>query len=138
MLSKSRDDPTTEVVGAGLVHGMPGETCHFVVIGPDEYSVQVQSSVIDDHELQCPVEDEMDPVGTMGEACGYFIRWPAKDMKRADAQVEEAATAAVQSQAAVEATLQSPVKKQKAKEVTKKTTSKKLVPDKAEVSPLTQ
>lgn len=66
------------------------------------------------------------------------IRWPAKDMRRADAKVEEAATAAVQSQAAVEATVQSPVKKQKAKEVTKKTTSKKLVPDKAEVSPLTQ
>ena len=58
LLSKPRDEPDTEVVGAGVLHGLPGESVHCVAIEYNEFSVQVQSSLKDDHELQCPVEDE--------------------------------------------------------------------------------
>ena len=58
MLSKPRDEPDIEVVGARVLHGLPGESIHCVAIEYNKFSVQVQSSLKDDHELQCPVEDE--------------------------------------------------------------------------------
>lgn len=88
LLSKPRDDPESEVVGAGVLHGLPGESIHCMTIEDDEFSVQVQSSLKDDHELQCPVEDEN--VLSMNQAIGWFIRWPATDMRLLDAPVEEA------------------------------------------------
>ena len=43
----------------------------------------------DDHDLQCPIED--DNVLTMKQAMGHFIRWPASDLRCA--VVEGAASA---------------------------------------------
>ena len=91
MLSKPRDEPDTEVVGAGVLHGLPGESIHCVTIEYNEFSVQVQSSLKDDHELQCPVEDEN--VISMNQALGWIIRWPATDMRLLETPVEEAAGA---------------------------------------------
>jgi hypothetical protein len=39
LLSKPRDNPSTEVVGAGVLHGLPGESIHCVTIEDDELSV---------------------------------------------------------------------------------------------------
>ena len=88
MLSAAHDDPCTKVVGLGVLHGRPGESVHCKTIEEDEFSVQVMTSLKDDHDLQCPIEDE--DVLTMKHAMGHFIRWPASDLRRAE--VERAAT----------------------------------------------
>ena len=91
MLSAAHDDPFTKVVGLGLLHGMLGESVHCNTIEEDEFSVQVMTSLKDDHDLQCPIEDE--DVLTMKQAIGHFIRWPTSDLRRAE--VEGATTAVV-------------------------------------------
>lgn len=48
------------------------------------------TSLKDDHDLQCPIEDE--DVLTMKQAMGHFIRWPVSDLRSAKV---EGATAAV-------------------------------------------
>ena len=58
LLSAAHDDPCTEVVGLEVMHRMPGESVHCKTIGVDEFSVQVMTSLKDDHDLQCPIEDE--------------------------------------------------------------------------------
>lgn len=159
LLSKPRDDPSTEVVGAGVLHGLPGESIHCVTIEDDEFSVQVQSSLKDDHELQCPVEDEN--VLSMNQAVGWFIRWPATDIRLLDAPVEEAAGAvgaapdsnatnapsqgrattragAKKLKSPMKENTKSPPKKQKTKEDTRKLPRKVAFSDKAEVSYLNQ
>ena len=81
LLSSAYDDAFTTLVGCGVLHGMPGESVHCQRIDDDEFSVQVTTSIKDDHDLQCPLEDE--DVVTMNQAIGYFIRWPATDLRRA-------------------------------------------------------
>jgi hypothetical protein len=90
LLSAPHDDPCTEVVGSGVLHGMPGERVHCTTIEEDEFSVQVMTSLKDDYDLQCPIEDE--DVLAMSQAVGWIIRWPASDLRRAEV---EGATAAV-------------------------------------------
>lgn len=82
LLSGPHDDPGSEVVGYGLLHGMPGESIHCKTIDEDEFSVAVSTSLKDDHDLQCPLEDE--DVLTMNQAIGFIIRWPASDLRRAN------------------------------------------------------
>ena len=159
LLSKPRDDPSSEIVGAGLLHGLPGESIHCVTIEYDEFSVQVQSSFKDDHELQCPVEDEN--VLSMNQAVGWFVRWPATDIRLLDAPVEEAArtvevapdsnttNAPSQGRATTRAgakklkspmkeNTKSPPKKQKTKEDTRKLPRKVAFSYKAEVTYVNQ
>lgn len=81
LLSSSYDDPFAVLVGCGVLHGMPGESVHCQSIEDDEVSVQLTTSLKDDHDLQCPLEDEQ--VLTMNQAIGYFIRWPQSDLRRA-------------------------------------------------------
>jgi hypothetical protein len=159
LLSKARDEPDTEVVGAGVLHGLPGESLHCVTIEYNEFSIQVQSSLKDDHELQCPVEDEN--VISMNQAVGWVIRWPATDMRLLETPVEEAAGAvgaaldandsnappqgrattragAKKLKSPMKEIAKSPPRKQKTKEDTKKLPRKLAYSDKAEVSFLTQ
>jgi hypothetical protein len=159
LLSKPRDDPSTEVVGAGVLHGLPGESVHCVTIEYNEFSVQVQSSLKDDHELQCPVEDEN--LLSMNQAVGWFIRWPATDIRLLDTPVEEAAGAvgaaldsndtngpsqgrtttragAKKLKSPMKENTKSPPRKQKTKEDTRKLPRKLAYNDKAEVSFLNQ
>ena len=159
LLSKARDEPDTEVVGAGVLHGLPGESLHCVTIEYNEFSIQVQSSLKDDHELQCPVEDEN--VISMNQALGWIIRWPATDMRLLETPVEEAAGAvgaaldsndnnvppqgrattragAKKLKTPMKEIAKSPPRKQKTKEDTKKLPRKLAYSDKAEVSFLTQ
>jgi len=159
LLSKARDDPSTEVVGAGVLHGLPGESIHCVSIEFDEFSVQVQSSLKDDHKLQCPVEDEN--VLSMNQAVGWFVRWPATDIRLLDALVEEAAGAvgaapdsnatsapshgrartragAKKLKSPMKENTKSPPKMQKTKEDTRKLPTKVAFSDKAEVSYVNQ
>jgi hypothetical protein len=116
----------------------------------------VQSSLKDDHELLCPVEDEN--VISMNQAVGWFIRWPATDMRLLETPVEEAAGAALDSndtnappqgrattragakklKSPMKEITKSPTRKQKTKEDTKKLPRKLAYSDKAEVSFLTQ
>jgi hypothetical protein len=155
LLSKPRDEPDTEVVGAGVLHGLPGESIHCVTIEYNEFSVQVQSSLKDDHELQCLVEDEN--VISMNQAVGWIIRWPATDMRLLEIPIEEAAGAVGAAHESKDANAQpqgrattragakklkspmkeitkSPPRKQKTKEDTKKLPRKLAYNDKAEVS----
>ena len=159
MLSKPRDEPDTEVVGAGVLHGLPGESIHCITIEYNEFSVQVQSSLKDDLELQCPVEDEN--VISMNQAVGWFIRWPATDMRLLEIPVEEAAGAvgaaldsndsnappqgrattragAKKLKSPMKENTKSPPKKQKTKEDTRKLPRKVAFSDKAEVTYVNQ
>lgn len=81
LLSSAYDDSFATLVGCGVLHGLPGESVHCQRIEDDEFSVQVTTSVKDNHDLQCPLDDE--GVLTMNQAIGYFIRWPATDLRRA-------------------------------------------------------
>ena len=119
----------------------------------------MQSSLKDDHELQCPVEDEN--VISMNQAVGWLICWPATNMRLVETTVEEAAGAvgaALESNDAnaqpqgrattragakkltivVKEITKSPPRKQKTKEDTKKLPKKLAYIDKAWVSFLTQ
>jgi hypothetical protein len=84
LLSAAHDDPCTEVVGLGVLHGMPRESVHCKTIEEDEFSVQVMTSMKDDHDLQCPIEDE--DVLTMKQVMSHFIRWHASDLRRAEVE----------------------------------------------------
>ena len=159
LLSKPRDEPDTEVVGAGVLHGLPGESIHCVTIEYNEFSVQVQSSLKDDHELQCPLEDEN--VISMNQAVGWLIRWPATDIRLLETPVEEAAGAvgatlesndtnalpqgrattrvgAKKLKSPMKEITKSPPRKQKTKEDTKKLPRKLAYSNKAEVNFVTQ
>ena len=89
MLSAAHDDPWIEVVGLEVLHIMPGESVHCKTIDEDEFSVQVMTSLKDEHDLQCPIEDE--DVLTLKQAINHFMRWPASNLRRAE--VEGAAAA---------------------------------------------
>lgn len=88
LLSKPRDDASTEVVGTALLYGMPGDLHHCVPLEDDEFSVQVKDSFKDEHELQFPVSDKN--LFTLSQAIGWIIRWPATDLRRLSSKVQRA------------------------------------------------
>ena len=92
MLSAAHNNPCTKVFGLGVLHRMPRESVHSKTIEKDEFSVQVMTSLKDDHDLQCPREDE--DVLTMKQAMGHFIRWPASNLRRAEVEGAAAAVGA--------------------------------------------
>ena len=92
LLSAAHDEPCTEVVGLGVLHGMPGESVHCKTIEEDEFSMQVMTNLKDDHDLQCPIEDE--DVLTMKQAMGHFNWWPARDLRHAEVEGAIAAVGA--------------------------------------------
>jgi hypothetical protein len=50
------------------------------------------TSMKDDHDLQCPIEDE--DVLTMKQVMSHFIRWPASDLRHAEVEGTAAAVGA--------------------------------------------
>lgn len=88
LLSKPRDDASTEVVGIALLQGMPGDLHHCVPIADDEFSVCIKDSLKDEHELEFPVIDEN--LYTLSQAIGWVIRWPATDLSSMSSEVPRA------------------------------------------------
>lgn len=58
LLSAPYDDPFTYIVGTRVLHAMLGELVHCKTIEEDKFSVQVINSLKDNHDLQCPLDDE--------------------------------------------------------------------------------
>ncbi|KAG0575182.1 hypothetical protein KC19_VG324600 [Ceratodon purpureus] len=51
LLSSAHDNPFTILVGCGVLHKMSGESVHCLRIEDDKFSVQVTTSLKDDHDL---------------------------------------------------------------------------------------
>lgn len=69
------------VVGAGTLHGLPGDSCHGAKLLDGEASVCVNANYVNDYSIYEPIHQDDPPVTCMGQCKGMFIMWRMAAMK---------------------------------------------------------
>lgn len=69
------------VIGARLLHGVSGDSCHGKKLSPDKALVIVTTSFDDKYALYAPITLDDPPINYLGESVGMFIPWTARDLR---------------------------------------------------------